>query len=315
MSIHFLFPKPAFSAGNNDQKDQDGDVDMFVRAQRDNFESKVVTPGQVITADTQYMRGHGTYLNEEESSHISSVAGVVERVNKLITVRPLHTRYTGNIGDLVIGRITEVTNKRWKVDINSRQDAVLLLSAINLPGGVQRRKTEADELQMRKFFAEGDLLAAEFQGSFNDGSTSLHTRNLKYGKLRNGSLIVVPPALVQRCKTHFHTLSCGVDVTLGLNGYIWVSKHSSKNLDELDPEAIYSNDNEPVDRSTRETIARVCNCINALSRHFMCITDTIIAYAYEASLKYPVKDLLKLEAMEFVTTEVRHKLSVVRSIY
>src|SRR5260363_406461 len=56
MSIHFLFPKPAFSAGNNDQKDQDGDVDMFVRAQRDNFESKVVTPGQLITADTQYMR-------------------------------------------------------------------------------------------------------------------------------------------------------------------------------------------------------------------------------------------------------------------
>ncbi|CAG8703855.1 4680_t:CDS:2, partial [Scutellospora calospora] len=79
-----------FSVSKSDQKDQDGDVDMFIKTQRDNFESKVVTPGQVITADTQYMRGHGTYLNEEES-HISSVAGVVERVNKLITVRPLHS--------------------------------------------------------------------------------------------------------------------------------------------------------------------------------------------------------------------------------
>jgi len=46
-------------------------------------------------------------------------------------------RFTGEIGDVVVGRITEVAQKRWKVDINSRQDAVLLLSSVNLPGGVQ----------------------------------------------------------------------------------------------------------------------------------------------------------------------------------
>lgn len=44
-------------------------------------------------------------------------------------------RYTGDVGDVVIGRITEVGNKRWKVDVNAKQDAVLLLSSINLPGG------------------------------------------------------------------------------------------------------------------------------------------------------------------------------------
>jgi hypothetical protein len=44
-------------------------------------------------------------------------------------------RYTGEIGDVVIGRITEVQQKRWKVDTNSRQDSVLLLSSVNLPGG------------------------------------------------------------------------------------------------------------------------------------------------------------------------------------
>ena len=27
--------------------------------------------------------------------------------------------------------------RRWKVDANSRQDAVLMLSSVNLPGGVQ----------------------------------------------------------------------------------------------------------------------------------------------------------------------------------
>lgn len=48
----------------------------------------------------------------------------------------------------------------------------------------QRRKLESDELQMRTFFEEGDLLVAEVQAFFADGAMSLHTRSLKYGKVR-----------------------------------------------------------------------------------------------------------------------------------
>ena len=33
----------------------------------------------------------------------------------------------------------KVQPRRWKVGANSRQDAVLMLSSINLPGGVQVR--------------------------------------------------------------------------------------------------------------------------------------------------------------------------------
>ena len=92
----------------------------------------------------------------------ASIAGVVERVNKLISVRPLKSRYSGDVGDVVIGRILEIGNKRWRVDANSKQDAALMLSSINLPGGIQRRKSENDELQMRSFFAEGEILSVNF---------------------------------------------------------------------------------------------------------------------------------------------------------
>jgi len=37
---------------------------------------------------------------------------------------------------------------------------------------------------MRGFFEEGDLLVAEVQAFFSDGAMSLHTRSLKYGKVR-----------------------------------------------------------------------------------------------------------------------------------
>lgn len=58
--------------------------------------------------------------------------------------------------------------KRWKVDVSSKQDAMLLLSSVNLPGGVQRRKNEADELQMRQFFSEGDALVVKL-GNIESG--------------------------------------------------------------------------------------------------------------------------------------------------
>lgn len=59
----------------------------------------------------------------------------------------------------------------------------------------QRRKLESDELQMRTFFEEGDLLVAEVQAFFADGAMSLHTRSLKYGKVGIVSLQFAQPRI------------------------------------------------------------------------------------------------------------------------
>lgn len=107
---------------------------------------------------------------------------------------------------------------------------------------------------------------AEVQSFFADGAMSLHTRSLTYGKvsggsrcssrskahptaqLRNGQLVCVPPILIRRLKSHFVSLPCNVDLILGLNGYIWVSKHIKQNRqpgeEGLDAESVYSNQNE-----------------------------------------------------------------------
>ena len=84
-------------------------------------------------------------------------------MNKLISVRPARARYTGNIGDLIVGRVTSIENKRWKVDIKGQRDASLQLSSVNLPGGAQRIRTYEDQLQMRSLFIENDLVSAEIQ--------------------------------------------------------------------------------------------------------------------------------------------------------
>jgi exosome complex component RRP4 len=73
----------------------------------------------------------------------------------------------------------------------------------------------------------------------------LHTRGFKFCKLRNGSFVCVPPVLVQRCKSQFHSLPCGVQVILGLNGYIWVHKKFDESVgDENDASTYYSDVND-----------------------------------------------------------------------
>ncbi|EKM82008.1 hypothetical protein AGABI1DRAFT_112186, partial [Agaricus bisporus var. burnettii JB137-S8] len=260
--------------------------------------SNLTCPGESLTSSQAFMRGHGTYVNDEEV--IASVTGTIERVNKLVTVRAIRSRYNPEVGDLVVGRITEVQPRRWKVDANSRQDAVLMLSSVNLPGGVQRRKLESDELQMRSFFEEGDLLVAEVQAFFADGAMSLHTRSLRYGKLRNGQLVAVPPILVRRLKSHFISLPCGVDLILALNGYIWISKHVKQNYQEgegFDAEGVYSNINDEIDEATRTAISRVTNIVRLLASHFIPLTDTILVEAYDWTVDQEggVKDLLSEE--------------------
>jgi exosome complex component RRP4 len=130
------------------------------------------------------------------------------------------------------------------------------------------------------------LLVAEVQAFFQDGAMSLHTRSLKYGKvrhflslffffflflflfklpqprvrgsgltlqLRNGLLLSLPPRLIRRLKSHFHHIPppcgpTGVDLILGLNGYVWVSMGTAveqrEGGDGFDAEGVYSDKND-----------------------------------------------------------------------
>lgn len=249
-----------------------------------------------------HIRGHGTTV--EGNTLLATVSGIVERVNKLVSVRPLKSRYAGEVGDVVVGRISQITQNRWKVDINSKQEGILLLSSVNLPSGVQRRRTYTDELHMREFFEENDLLSAEIQSIHSDGALNLHTRSVKYGKLVNGMFLTVPHALVKRSKNHFHTLPMGVDIILGTNGYIWIteSKPPSKmssdvNMDETEfiPEPV-----KLIGPEMREQIARVRNSIVVLAHRFRSIHPKSILPIYKksAALSMPPKDMLKPENIE-----------------
>lgn len=238
----------------------------------------------------------------------------MNRTNKLISVRPLRARYTPEVGDLVVGRIVEVQPKRWRVDVGSVQLAGLPLSAINLPGGIQRRRTETDELAIRTFFAEGDLLVAEVQQIYPDGGAVLHTRSLKYGKLRNGVFLTVSGTGggggVVRSRRQVWTMELGtlgsggegtskIDVVLGVNGYVWISKHVEDaslaaaaasgvgvtNMEESVSQAVYSSQNDYIEVEVMREITRVRGVITALVENGLRVDEDMVIKGYGEALE------------------------------
>lgn len=79
------------------------------------------------------------------------------------------------------------------MDVGGYLDASLGINSIILPGGENRRRTDADILQMRNIFVEYDLISvcpcfgndvqAEVQQVDKMGSIALHTRSPRYGKV------------------------------------------------------------------------------------------------------------------------------------
>lgn len=216
-------------------------------------------------------------------------------------------RYAGEIGDVVIGRIVDVQQKRWKVDTNGRLDSVLLLASVNLPGGELRRKSIEDELMMREYLKEGDLVSAEVQQCFGDGALSLQTRTMKYGKLGQGVLVKVPPHLVIRRKTHSYNLTFGAAIIFGVNGYIWISPIATE---EQHQTGGYVQDMEMVPVETRAVITRLANCVRALGRNSVPLYDTTVIHAFNASKEFEVKDLIRTEVADDIAEQVKQKMSL-----
>lgn len=309
ISIHAPAPAIAVAQQRSSSDDEmEMDIDDLPTRSR-----TIITPGELITSDAQWMRGHGTFASsaaEEIPSIRSTLAGTLQKTNKLLSIVPLRARYTPEIGDLVIGRIVEVQSRRWKVDVAAPLSAALLLSSINLPGGTLRKRTSVDELNIRSFFQEGELLVAEVQSLFQDGSASLHTRSLKYGKLRNGYFMAVSGqgggGGVVRAKRQIFTLQTAgrggeVDVVLGVNGYIWIAKHeddaaarakdvSITRIEEQVNASMYSSQNDDIAPDTRREIARVAGCIRALTENGVKVDEEMIRRAYDVSLDLDLQE-------------------------
>ena len=240
-------------------------------------------------------RGTGTY--EIKGEILSSLLGKVNTISKLVTVTPFRSPYKPEIGHVIIGRVISVNKKSWDLDIFAQRYGTLNLTAINLPRGEQRIRNEDDQMQMRLYFKENDLLSGEIQQIHINGTIHIQTRNLKYGKLKNGILIRVNHMLVKKTKHQFINLIDNIKAILGLNGIIWVYFSTVEVADEYfndDKTQIDSlNKDEKPDLYSSILIVLFRNIIKSLDENgIFIVRDNIMKY-YNLYMEHFFKDLKK----------------------
>jgi exosome complex component RRP4 len=148
---------------------------------------------------------------------------------------------------------------------------------------------------MRQFFQEGDLVSAEVHNIQNDGTLVLHTRSLRYGKLENGCLVVVPPVLVERRKHHFVDI-LGMTVLWGTNGYLWIQRslpEETTTLPEVQERLRIQHATTPVLSEERRSIARLQNSMICLRLVHAMVTPESVKRVFQASLNFKVADMLR----------------------
>ena len=163
-----------------------------------------------------------------------------------------------------------------------------------------------------------------------DGAAALHTRSLRYGKLRNGIFLSITGVGggggVVRAKRQLWTMETKegkVDVVLGVNGYIWICKHIENDasaeaaaglhrLDEMASLNMYSSQNDHVEVGMMREIARIRCVIVALVENGVQVDEDVIVRGYEAAVDMGNEDVedniyLGEERGQRLAAEVRRK--------
>jgi len=197
---------------------------------------ELVVPGTLL-AQGPFKGGRGTF--REGNRIYSTVVGLVEVRGDMIRVIPLEGPYIPEVGDNVLGKITDVRFSNWSVDIGAPYEANLRVQ------DATEERIDLLKTDLRKIFDIGDIIYARIKAYNEINQIDLSTRGMPFkgGPLRGGQLVTITPSKVPRLigkggsminmiKNLTHTR-----IIVGQNGWVWVSGRNEE-LERLAMDAI-----------------------------------------------------------------------------
>lgn len=181
---------------------------------------KIAIPGEVIFSGDNYLPGDGT---EKRGEDIVSVRyGLADETNRLVRVIPLSGVYHPRKGNVVIGKVDNVTHFGWFVDIGAPDGAFLPVSEV--PRYVNQKALD-------EVMDIGDMVVAKIKDISKRG-IDLTVKGKGLGRISEGIIMHINSnkvprvigkegSMVNLIKEH---TNC--NITIGQNGYISISGSS-----------------------------------------------------------------------------------------
>src|SRR3989344_859844 len=186
-------------------------------------EKDIVVPGEILAESMDYLPGNGTFRDGE--TIFAMYVGLVSINGRIIKVIPLSGRYIPKKGDLVIGKIADITFGGWRVDIGWAFEA-----------GLNMKDATSDFIEKKadltQYYDFSDIISAEITHVSGSKIIDLTTKGPGLKKLRSGRIIEITPSKVPRIigkQGSMITLlkeKTGCKIIVGQNGRIWISGES-----------------------------------------------------------------------------------------
>jgi exosome complex component RRP4 len=187
-----------------------------------------VTPGDLL-AENEYFAGENTH--KEKGKTYATRVGLFDFKDKRVYVVALKSFYVPIVGDIIIGKIEEVTLSGWVIDIKAPHLAMLRASeALERPF-----KPQKDDLP--SLFDVGDMVIAKILAYDRTRDPQLTILERGLGKITRGQILEIThtkiPRIIGKQGSMINMLKreTGCQIEIGQNGRILVN--SKKPEDEL----------------------------------------------------------------------------------
>ena len=180
------------------------------------MERKAVIPGEVIVKGDQYLPGEWTEKRGDEI--VALRFGLSDESNRLVKVIPLSGVYSPRMGNIVIGKVIDITFNGWLIDIGASENAFLSLTEV--PRYVNKSG-------LNEVMDIGDVTSAKIS-AINKRGIDLTIKARSLGKIEEGIIMKINPNKVPRVigkegsmvKLIKDDTNC--NITVGQNGFIWI---------------------------------------------------------------------------------------------
>src|SRR3989338_5828051 len=178
----------------------------------------IVIPGETLAEGMDYLPGNGTYRKDDKI--LSMQLGLVYVNNRFVKVIALTGKYTAMEGDLVIGKVYDMTVGAWLIDIGGAYGAALALR--ETPEFIERG---AD---LTRYYDFGDVLIAKVVNVIKGKGIDLTVKGPGLRKVIGGRIVDVTPSKVPRIIVKQGRMismikeRTGCTVVVGQNGKVWI---------------------------------------------------------------------------------------------
>ena len=190
-------------------------------------DKSVVVPGEEVAVGMDFLPTEGVYRDGDKL--YASRLGLLSIDGRLVKLIPLAGKYLPKRGDVIVGKVIDVTISGWRIEINSAYTAMLSMKDAS-------SEFIARGADLTRYFTFGDYIVTNIVNVTSQNLVDLTMKGPGLRKLPEGMVLNVAPNKVPRIIGKQGSMvsmikdATGCKIIVGQNGVVWLQGEPEQEL-------------------------------------------------------------------------------------